>query len=216
MHLVVFGAGGNVGQHIVSEALSRQHRVTAAVRDEATILPQHNLDVVEADATDPTSVAQVSSGADAIVSAISPRPGQDGRPASSLSTAANALTEGARRAGVRRLIIVGGAGSLELAPGQQLVDQPDFPEAYKPEALAQRDALAIYRGGSAHDLDWTYISPAAEVRPGRRTGAYRVSGDQLLTNDAGESTISFEDFAVAVLDQIEQHAHVGERISVAN
>ncbi|MEO5815676.1 MAG: NAD(P)H-binding protein [Gemmatimonadaceae bacterium] len=215
MHLVVFGAGGNIGQHIVSEALNRQHRVTAAVRDDATILPQHNLDVVEADATQSNSVAQVSSGVDAIVSAISPRPGQDGRPASSLTTAAAALIEGARTSGVKRLIIVGGAGSLELVPGQQLVDQPDFPDAYKPEALAQRDALAVYRG-SAGDLDWTYISPAAEIRPGRRTGEYRISGDQLLVNDAGKSTISIEDFAVAVLDQLEQGAHVGERISVAN
>jgi putative NADH-flavin reductase len=216
MHLVVFGAGGNIGQHIVSEALNRQHRVTAAVRDDTTILPQHNLDVVEADATQPDSVAQVSSGADAIVSAISPRPGRDGRPASSLTSAAAALIEGARKSGVRRLIIVGGAGSLEFAPGQQLVDQPDFPDAYKPEALAQRDALAVYRSGRADGLDWTYISPAAEIRPGRRTGEYRISGDQLLVNDDGKSTISIEDYAVAVLDQIEQGAHLGERISVAN
>jgi putative NADH-flavin reductase len=215
MHLVVFGAGGNVGQRIVSEALNRQHRVTAAVRDEATILPQHNLDVVEADATESRSVAQVSSGRDAIVCAISPRPGEDGRPASSLTDAATALIAGARSSGVRRLIIVGGAGSLEFAPGQQLLDQPDFPDAYKPEALAQRDALAVYRG-SAADLDWTYISPAAEIHPGRRTGAYRVSGDQLLLNGDGKNTISFEDYAVAVLDEIEKGAHHGQRISVAN
>jgi putative NADH-flavin reductase len=215
MHLVVFGAGGNVGQRIVSEALNRRHRVTAAVRDDATILPQHNLDVVEADATQSRSVAQVSSGTDAIVSAISPRPGEDGRKASSLTDAATALIEGARSSGVRRLIIVGGAGSLEREPGRQLVDQPDFPDAYKPEALAQRDALAVYRG-SAGDLDWTYISPAAEIHPGRRTGAYRVSGDQLLTNEEGRSTISFEDYAVAVLDEIEQGAHFGQRMSVAN
>ncbi len=215
MHLVVFGAGGNVGQRIVSEALNRKHWVTAAVRDEATILPQHNLDVVEGDATQPNSVAQVSSGADVIVSAISPRPGQDGRPASSLSDAANALIDGARRSGVRRLIIVGGAGSLEREPGLQLVDQPDFPEAYRPEALAQRDALAVYRG-RAGDLDWTYISPAAELRAGRRTGEYRISGDQLLVNDEGKSTMSFEDYAVAVLDQIETGAHLGERISVGD
>jgi hypothetical protein len=215
MHLVVFGAGGNVGQRIVSEALNRRHRVTAAVRDDATILPQHNLDVVEADATQSRSVAQVSSGTDAIVSAISPRPGEDGRKASSLTDAATALIEGARSSGVRRLIIVGGAGSLEREPGHQLVDQPDFPDAYKPEALAQRDALAVYRG-SAGDLDWTYISPAAEIHPGRRTGAYRVSGDQLLTDEEGRSTISFEDYAVAVLDEIEQGAHFGQRMSVAN
>lgn len=215
MHLVVFGAGGNVGQRIVNEALKRQHRVTAAVRDDATILPQHNLDVVEADATERVSVAQVSSGADAIISAISPRPGGDGRAASSLTDAATALIAGAKSSGVRRLIIVGGAGSLELMPGQQIVDQPDFPDAYKPEALAQRDALEVYRD-FAGDLDWTYISPAAEIHPGRRTGAYRISGDQLLVNDEGKSTISFEDYAVAVLDELERGTHLGQRMSVAN
>ena len=147
MKIVVFGAGGNVGQRIVSEALRRQHRVTAVVRDEATILPQHDLDVVEGDATDRRKRRTSGSrGADAIVSAISPRPGQDGRPASSLTDAAAALIDGAKKAGVRRLVIVGGAGSLEVAPGQQIVDAPDFPDAYKPEALAQRDALEVYRG----------------------------------------------------------------------
>jgi putative NADH-flavin reductase len=214
MHIVVFGAGGNVGQRIVNEALRRPHRVTAVVRDEATMLPQHDLDVVEGDATDPESVAQVSSGADAIVSAISPRPGQDGRPASSLTGAASALIEGAKKAGVRRLVIVGGAGSLEVAPGKQIVDAPDFPTAYKPEALAQRDALEIYKG-KAGDLEWTYISPAPEIHPGERTGRYRISGDHLLVNDEGKSTISFEDYAVAVLDELEKSAHLKQRMSVA-
>jgi putative NADH-flavin reductase len=215
MKIVVFGAGGNVGQRIVTEALHRHHRVTAVVRDEATMLPQHDLDVVEGDATDPASVARVTAGADAIVSAISPRPGQDGRPPSSLSVAAKALIEGAKKAGVRRLIVVGGAGSLEIAPGKQLVDQPDFPAAYKPEALAQRDALDIYRG-HADGLDWTYISPAAEIHEGRRSGEYRVSGDQLLVDGDGNSTITYEDYAVAVLDELEQGAHIGQRMSVAN
>jgi uncharacterized protein len=215
MKIIVFGAGGNIGERIVSEALRRHHHVTGVVRDEATMLPKHDLDVVEGDATDPASIARVSARADAIVSAISPRPGQDGRPASSLSTAATALIEGAKRAGVRRLVIVGGAGSLEIAPGKQLVDQPDFPDVYKPEALAQRDALAIYRG-EADELDWTYISPAAEIHPGQRTGEYRVSGDQLLVNDEGKSTISFEDYAAAVLDELEQGTHIGQRMSVAN
>ena len=215
MNIVVFGAGGNVGQRIVSEALRRRHRVTAVVRDEATMLPQHDQYVVEGDATDPRSVARVSAGADAIVSAISPRPGQDGRPASSLTTAASALIDGAKSAGVKRLVIVGGAGSLEIAPGKQLVDQPGFPDAYKPEALAQRDALAVYRG-TAGALDWTYISPAAEIHPGTRTGKYRVSGEQLLVNEEGRSVISFEDYAVAVLDELEKGAHIRERMSVAD
>jgi putative NADH-flavin reductase len=207
MHIVLFGAGGNVGQRLLTEALHRNHRVTAVVRDSATMLPQHNLDVVEGDVTDATNVAQASTGADAIISAISPRPGQDGRPASSLTNAARALIDGATRAGVKRVVIVGGAGSLESAPGKQIVDAPDFPAAYKPEALAQRDALAVYRD-EANALDWTYISPAAEIHPGSRTGRYRVSGDQLLENDQGESTITFEDYAVALLDELESGAHL--------
>ena len=215
MNIVVFGAGGNVGRRIVSEALRRRHRVTAVVRDEATMLPQHDVYVLEGDATNARSVAHVASGADAIVSAISPRPGSDGRPASSLTSAASALIEGAKSAGIKRLVIVGGAGSLEITPGKQLVDQPGFPDAYKPEALAQRDALGVY-SGNAGDLDWTYISPAAEIHPGERTGKYRVSGEQLLVNDEGKSVISFEDYAVAVLDELENAAHIGERMSVAD
>jgi putative NADH-flavin reductase len=214
MHIVLFGAGGNVGQRIASEALRRNHRVTAVVRDAATILPQHNLDVVEGDATDATSVAQTSAGADVIVSAISPRPGQDGRPASLLTNAARALIAGATKAGVARLIIVGGAGSLEVAPGKQIVDGSDFPAAYKPEALAQRDALSVYRA-EAGALDWTYISPAAEIHQGSRTGNYRVGGDQLLVNGNGHSTITFDDYAVALVDEVESGAHRKQRMSVA-
>jgi putative NADH-flavin reductase len=214
MHIVLFGAGGNVGQRILGEALRRHHRVTAVVRDAATMLPQHDLYVIEGDATDRESVTSAAKGADAIVSAISPRPGEDGRPASSLSDAAHAIIEGAKKADVRRVVIVGGAGSLEVAPGQQIVDLPSFPAAYKPEALAQRDALAVYRN-EADGLDWTYISPAAEVHPGERTGKYRQSGEQLLVNDDGKSTISFEDYAVAVLDELEQGTHKAQRMSVA-
>jgi putative NADH-flavin reductase len=214
MHIVLFGAGGNVGQRLVTEALHRNHRVTAVVRDAATMLPQHNLDVVEGDATDVMSVAQSSSGADAIVSAISPRPGQDGRSASSLTDAARALIAGAIQAGVKRIVIVGGAGSLEAPPGTQIVDAPDFPAAYKPEALAQRSALDVYRT-EAGAIDWTYMSPAAEIHPGSRTGRYRISGDQLLTNDEGKSSITFEDYAVALVDELEKNAHLKQRMSVA-
>jgi uncharacterized protein len=115
---------------------------------------------------------------------------------------------------VKRVLFVGGAGSLEVAPGRQLVDQPGFPGAYKAEALEGREALEVWRteGGG---LDWTFLSPAAEIGPGERTGSYRTTGDQLLSDAAGRSFISFEDYAVAVLDELEHPRQVGRRFGVA-
>jgi uncharacterized protein len=215
MHIVLFGAGGQVAQRIAREALNRDHRVTAVVLDRKRFKTYDDrLTVVEGSATDPASVARVSSGADAIVNAISPRPHPDGRSGSSLVDAARALIQGAKRAGVKRLVIVGGAGSLEVAPGKQLVDSPDFPAAYKPEALAHRDALAVYRA-EAGDLEWTNISPAALFTPGERTGKYRTGDDQLLADKQGKSFITFEDYAIAVLDELERPKHAGRRMTVA-
>ncbi|MBO4272932.1 NAD(P)-dependent oxidoreductase [Microbispora triticiradicis] len=118
-----------------------------------------------------------------------------------------------RQAGVRRLVQVGGAGSLEVAPGVRLVDTPDFPEVYKKEALAGAATLALYR--EAGDLDWTYVSPAAEIAPGERTGSYRLGGERLLTDAEGRSFVSAEDYAVAVADLLEKGGHARERITVA-
>jgi putative NADH-flavin reductase len=109
--------------------------------------------------------------------------------------------------------VVGGAGSLEVAPGVQLVDAPDFPAEWRAPALAHRDALAVYRTA---DIDWTYFSPAAILEPGERTGRYRTGRDQLLTNADGKSRISAEDFAVALLDEVERPRHLRERITVAD
>ena len=115
---------------------------------------------------------------------------------------------------MKRVLFVGGAGSLEVAPGQQLVDQPGFPEAYKAEALERREALEVWRteGGG---LEWSVLSPAAEIGPGERTGSYRTTDDQFLADAAGRSFISFEDYAVAVLDELERPRHVGQRFGVA-
>ena len=112
------------------------------------------------------------------------------------------------------MLYVGGASSLEVAPGKALADLPDFPEAYKAEAREGREALAVWRN-EAEGLDWTYLSPAAEIGPGERTGKYRTTGDQLLTDAQGKSFISFEDYAVAVLDELEHPGHVGRRFGVA-
>jgi putative NADH-flavin reductase len=124
-----------------------------------------------------------------------------------------ALVEGVRAVGVRRLVVVGGAGSLEVAPGQTVLDQPGFPETVLAEALAHRDALDFYR--TLDDLDWTYVSPAADIAPGPRTGHFRLGGDRLLTDEHGNSRISAEDYAIAFVDELETPAHPRARMSVA-
>jgi putative NADH-flavin reductase len=214
MHIVLFG-GGAVGHRIAREALAREHQVTVAVRDPARVERFDNrLTVVRGDITDASCVATIATGAGAIVNAISSRSGRDEQPASSLTAAAHALIAGAQRARVRRVIIIGGAGSLLMPDGTPHFDEADFPVMYKAAALAQRDALDIYRA-EAGALDWTYISPAETIFPGRRTGTYRVGGDHLLADANGNSRISYEDYAVAVLDALERRDHVRERITVA-
>lgn len=216
MHIVVFGATGNIGQRIVRESLERGHSVTGVVRDPSAVQsPDPRVRLVKGDATNAESVAQVARGADAVVSTISPRPNARGLPAPSLVDAARALIAGLPKAGVRRVLFVGGAGSLEVAPGQQLMDQPGFPAAYRAEATEGRDSLAVWREEAPAELDWTYLSPAAEIGPGRRSGEYRISGDQFIVDEKGHSRITFEDYAVAVLDELESPKHVGQRFAVA-
>jgi uncharacterized protein len=215
MKIVVIGATGNIGRRVVKEALSRGHEVTGVVRDPAAVeAPDPRVRLVKGDATRADDVARVIRGADAVVSAISPRPNPRGLPAPSLAANARALIAGLRAAGVKRVLYVGGASSLEVAPGKALADQPDFPEAYKAEAREGREALTEWRT-EADGLDWTNLSPAAEISPGERTGNYRTTGDQLLVDAAGKSFITFEDYAVAVLDELERPRHTGRRFGVA-
>ena len=215
MKLVVFGATGNVGQRVAAEALRRGHEVTGVVRDpDAVQSPDPRVRLVKGDATNAESVAQVERGADAVVSAISPRPNARGLPAPSLQENARALTKGLRAADVKRVLYVGGASSLEVTPGKALADMPDFPEAYRDEAREGREALDVFRN-EANGLDWSYLSPAAEIAPGKRTGKYRTTDDQLLVDDKGRSFISFEDYAVAVIDELEKPQHVSKRFGVA-
>jgi len=215
MKLVLFGATGNVGQRVAAEALRRGHEVVGVVRDpDAVQPPDSRVRLVKGDATNADSVAKIARGADAVVSAISPRPNARGLPAPSLEANAHALIAGLRTAGVKRVLYVGGASSLEVAPGKALADQPDFPEIYKAEAREGREALRVWRG-EAKGLDWTYLSPAAEIASGERTGRYRTTDDQLLVDDKGRSFITFEDYAVAVVDELERPRHVGARFGVA-
>jgi uncharacterized protein len=215
MKIVLFGATGNVGRRIAAEALRRGHEVGGVVRDPAAVQsPDPRVTLGRGDATDAESVAELVKGADAVVSAISPRPNPRGLPAPRLADNARALIAGLRRAGVKRVLYVGGASTLEVAPGQQLLDQPGFPEIYKAEALEGREALGVWRS-EAEGLDWTYLSPAIEIGPGKRTGTYRTTDERLLFDAEGKSFISYDDYAVAVLDELERPQHVGRRFGVA-
>jgi putative NADH-flavin reductase len=215
MRIVIFGATGNVGQRVAKEALRRGHEVVGVVRDPAAVQPPDpRVRLVRGDATNADSVAEAVKGADAVVSAISPRPNARGLPAPKLVDNARAVIAGLRSAGVRRVLYVGGASTLEIAPGKQLLDEPAFPDLYKAEALDGREALKVWRT-EATGLDWTFLSPAMEIGPGERTGTYRTTGEQMLFDAQGKSFISFEDYAVAVLDELEHPTHVGQRFGVA-
>ena len=215
MKIALFGAGGEIARRIAREALSRRHEVVGVVRSAAGYRSDNQREqIVEGDATDAASVARVAKGANVIVNALSPRPSPSGRPASSLAAAARALMAGAEQAGVKRVVVVGGAGTLEVAPGMRLLDSPGFPPAYMPEALEGAAALDVYRAAPA-DVDWTYISPAAEIRPGERTGHYRRGDDTLLTDANGKSHISYDDYAIALVDEIERPTHPRARMTVA-
>lgn len=213
--IALFGASGTIGQRILNEALSRGHQVTAIVRD-ASRAPEKrpNLEIKIGDALKSESVAAAIAGSDVVISSFGPRPGD---PQQNLAAAAHSLIQGVDAASKRaahpiRLIVVGGAGSLEVAPGVQLVDSPEFPAAWKPVALAHRDALAIYRKAA---IDWTYVSPAALIQPGTRTGTYRTGTEQLVKDSAGQSRISAEDYAVAILDEVEKPRFARQRFTVA-
>jgi putative NADH-flavin reductase len=215
MKIVVFGATGNVGRQVVAEALRRGHQVVGVVRDPTAVKsPDPRAPLVRGDATDARSIANVVAGADAVVSAISPRPNARGLAAPRLADNVHAIIRGLRDAKVKRVLYVGGAGSLEVAPGEMLMDQPGFPDAYKGEAKEGLEALQIWRA-EGDGLDWTYLSPAAEIAPGTRTGTYRTTDDRFLANAQGHSRISFEDYAVAALDELETPRHVGKRFGVA-
>jgi len=215
MKLVLFGATGNVGRRIAAEALRRGHDVVGVVRDPATATPSDSrVRLVQGDATNAASVADVVRGADAVVSAISPRPNARGLAQPKLADNSRAIIAGLRSAGVRRVLYVGGASTLEIAPGRQLLDEPDFPALYKAEALEGREALEIWRN-EAEGLDWTFLSPAIEIGAGERTGSYRTTDERILFDASGKSFISFEDYAVAVLDELEKPQHVGRRFGVA-
>lgn len=212
MHIVLYGATGQIGQVLLNEALNRGHEVTAVVRDPARLTLQHpRLRVRTGDVGDEAGIVAATSGADAVIASLTAR--RDGNP-DVIPGHAERLLGLLPKAGVKHLLWIGGAGSLEVAPGVRLVDTPTFPPAYLAEARSQAEALAVFRA-SRPGLDWTFFSPAALIEPGERTGHYRLGGDQLLTDAEGVSRISIADFAMAVLDRAERRDALNRRVTVA-
>ncbi|ELV8626673.1 NAD(P)-dependent oxidoreductase [Vibrio cidicii] len=210
MKVAVLGASGWIGSQIVEEAVTRGHQVIALVRNPSAIERQ-DVEIRQLDVLAEQDFAQALQGVDTVIASIG------GRAAGNhdmVERSAAKLLEQLPNVGVKRLLWVGGAGSLEVAPGVQLVTVPDFPAEYKDEALVQSQALQLFRHSDS-PLNWTFVSPAAEIFPGEKMGQFRVGGDQLLTDAQGHSKISVADFASAMLDELETAKHAKQRISVA-
>jgi putative NADH-flavin reductase len=201
MKIAVVGASGNAGSRIVAELSRRGHHVTAIARNPDKIAAQPQVTAVKGDAHDQAALTDLLRGHDVAVSSIH-----------FLASDPAKLIGAAKASGVGRYLVVGGAGSLEVAPGVRLVTTPGFPALYKAEAekgAAFLDLLTLEK-----DLNWTFLSPSALFTAGERTGKFRLGTDQLLTGADGKSWISFEDFAVALADEIERPAHIRKRITV--
>ena len=202
MKIAVIGASGNVGQRLVREARSRGHEVVAIARDASKIAPQNGVEVVQGDIANAADAEAALAGADAAILSIRFQ-----------GTDFDKVIGAIKESGVPKLLVVGGAASLEIAPGKVLLDQPDFPDFIKPEATPARAALDKLRT-TEKELDWTFLSPSVFFEPGERTGNFRLGKDQLLTADSGRSSISYEDYSIAALDELENPKHSRQRFTV--
>ena len=216
MKIALIGATGFVGTPLVAELLQRGHQVTALARNPAKLAAQPNLATKAVDVNDADAVAAAVKGHDAVISAFNPGWDEPDLYAKFMR-GHDAIVAGVEQSGVKRFLVVGGAGSLFVAPGVQMVDTPEFashvPPNIIPGAKAARDALTTLRGNAS--LDWTFLSPPAMLAPGERSGTYRVGGEELLMAGAAPAGISTADMAVAIADEIEAPKHVRARFTVA-
>lgn len=213
MHIALIGPTGFVGTALLNELLQRGHRVTALARTPDKIAPRDGLTVVQADVADAAQMTRAVQGADAVASAYNPgwtHPDLHDE----FLRGSRAITQGVKAAGVQRLLVVGGAGSLYVAEGVQLVDTPQFPAEWKAGALAAREALNLLRQEST--LQWTFLSPPILLEPGERTGQYRLGTEYPLMNGDQPGQISVADLAVAVVDELENPRHLQQRFTVAH
>jgi putative NADH-flavin reductase len=201
MKVALIGASGKIGSQILAELSSRGHAVTAVARNIDKVEVQPGVTPVRADLADTAGLANALRGHDAIISSVRFKmfnPAQ--------------LLDAVKASGVRRLLTVGGAGTLEVRPGVALIDTPEFPAASKEEGAGGAAMLAALRNEPT--LDWTFLSPSALIGPGERTGKFRVGGDQLLVGADGKSRISIPDFAIAMADELEIPRHTRRRFTV--
>ena len=216
-NVVLIGATGYVGTALLNELLSRGHKVTAISRDVSKVkIKNVNLSVVEADVTDPAQLAKVAEGKEAIISAYNPGWANSHIYEDTLENYPK-IVKGAKESGVPRLLIVGGAGTLFVKPGLRLMDTGTLPEAWLP-GVKSLGEFYLNTLMNEKELDWVFLSPAANLgnlKTGVRTGKYRVGKDDLLVDEKGDSFISVEDYAVAMIDELETPKHHKERFTVA-
>jgi len=206
--VALYGATGKSGSRILKELVARGHQVVAIARNPSKVpQPEGGVSVRQDDLSDPKKIAAAVEGADAVVSAYAPPQNDPDAIVGVTRRQIEALTGGAKT----RLVVVGGAGGLNVAPGVTLVDSGYMPEAYLPIAKAHVKALSVLR---ASDTDWTYLAPAANFEPGQRTGKFRLGKDELIANEQQESRISMEDYAIALVDELEKPRHRRQRFSV--
>lgn len=200
-HIAIIGATGRAGSQLLTEALRRGHTVTAIARKASTLPAQAGVTAKDVDVLDATALQHAVAGADAVFSA-----------AHFTGIPASAIINPVKKAGVKRLLVVGGAGSLFAAPGLKLIDAPGFPQEYKTEAAAGGAYLDTLR--QEKDLNWSFLSPSALFIEGERTGKFRLGQDDLLSDAEGKSWISFADFAIAFIDELEKPVHSQKRFTV--
>jgi putative NADH-flavin reductase len=210
MKVVLLGATGFVGSALLEEALDRGHAVTAIVRQGEKLEERDGLTAKDGDVYDTASLATLIQGNDAIISAFNAG-WQNPNLYDDQVRGTASIIAAIKKAGIARVLWVGGAGGLEVAPGVRVVDNPDMPSWVRPGALAMIDALDQLR--EEPELEWSYLSPSADLKPGQRTGSFRLGTDQLLVDATGQSTISVQDYAVAMIDELERPTHVRQRFT---
>ncbi len=211
MKVVLLGATGFVGSALLTEALDRGHVVTAIVRDGEKLEKREGPTAKVGDVYDTAALATLIRGHEAVISAFNAGWKNPNLYDDQVRGTASIIAA-IKTAGLKRALWVGGAGGLEVAPGVRVVDGPDMPDWVKPGSLAMIDALEQLREES--ELEWSYLSPSAELNPGQRTGKFRLGTDQLLVDATGQSTISVQDYAVAMIDELERPTHVRQRFTV--
>ncbi len=212
-NVVLIGASGFVGTAILNELLNRGHKVTAIVRDAKKITVSNpNLTIVEADVTDTDALKEAGKGKDAVISAYNPG-WKDPHIYEDTLKNYPLIVESAKQAGVKRLLIVGGAGTLFYAPGKMVMDADDVPAQLLP-GIKSLGEFYLNTLRKEKDIDWIFLSPAANMTPGKRTAKFRIGKDDLVVDANGDSNISVEDFAVAMVDELEQEKHHKERFTI--